>query len=857
MPKQRELIAEFIRERNVFDNEDSRVVIADARDTETGSTITIKGEAAEGQFRYGMVYRFFGHTFTHHRYGEQFVFAAFCVEKPASENAVVAYLQQCEGIGPSTARKLWEAFGVDAVSTLREDPERCVKEVKGLKPNVATEAADYLKRFESVERTKIDLLGLVSGRGFPRKTVENAIQRWGSSAGERLRSNPYLLMAFRGVGFLKTDKMYLDLKLPPDKLKRQALCAWHAIARDGEGHTWHPLSFAQGAIARRISGGQLRAERATELAVRGKLLAEYEYSGCPWIAEEKKARAEERCAIALDAATHEEAAWPDLSALEGHADNGPSESQLTELSKALGGVIGLLTGSPGTGKTYIAAVVIREIIRQCGDSAVAMAAPTGKAAVRLTEAMQANGIPVAAVTIHRLLIVQASTDGWSFHHAADNPLPFKYVFIDESSMLDTSLMAALLDARAPGTHYLFLGDPNQLAPVGHGAPLRDMIAAGIPCGELREIRRNSGRIVQACADIRDKRKFFPSPNGLNLEAGENLLHVETQTPKTSIEMLEKFYASVKSGEKYDPVWDVQVLCAVNKKSTLGRRPLNDLLQGLLNPGGAQAKGNRFRQGDKIINLKNGWFPSIDPFHKEANADGKVFVANGEIGEAIIVEPNRTVCRLQAPDRVISIYQGAQRAGNDSDAETDEDDKKGPSRTDDEENDDPGTGSTWDLAYAISTHKSQGSEFPVVIVMIDDHNGAQRLCTRNWIYTAISRAKLLCVTIGQRRLVDQMCGKDGLKRRTFLVERLQEMWTKPARVPDPDNFMPDDGPDAALHILDRHGITSHRGIIRIPNGILDPNLLNAADYLCDEYDYSIEWIQPVSDDVFSSIFAGVA
>lgn len=774
MPKQRELIAEFIRERNVFENEDSRVIIADARDSETGLTVTIKGEAAEGQLHYGMVYRFFGHTFTHFKYGEQFVFAAFCVEQPASEEAVVAYLQQCDGIGPSTAYKLWEAFGTEAVAVLREDPERCVREVSGLKPKVAAEAAEYLKQFEAVERTKVDLLGILSGRGFPRKTVDNAIQRWGTAAGERIRSNPYLLMAFRGVGFLKTDKMYLDLRLPPEKLKRQALCAWHAIARDSEGHTWHPLSFAQGAIARRISGGQLRAERATELAVRGKLLASYEYSGCPWIAERAKANAEERCVIAIDTASKEKPSWPDLKSLEGQSENGLSDSQLTELRKALGGVVGLLTGSPGTGKTFTAAVVIREIIKQCGDSAVAMAAPTGKAAVRLTEAMQSNGIDVAAVTVHRLLVVQSSEDGWSFNYGRGNPVPYRYVFIDESSMLDTSLMAALLDARAPGTHYLFLGDPNQLAPVGHGAPLRDMIAAGVPCGELREIRRNSGRIVQACADIRDKRKFFPSPQKMLAEmtTEENLLHVETPNPVTSIDMLQKFYAAIEGTNRYDKVRDVQVLCAVNKRSQLGRRPLNDLLQGILNPRGKQAKGNRFREGDKIINLKNGWFPSVDRHHKEANADGKVFVANGEIGYAVIVEPNRTVCHLQAPDRIINIYQGAQR-NNDSD-EIDEDDKKGPSRSDQDDADDPGTGSTWDLAYAISTHKSQGSEFPVVIVMIDDHNGAQRLCTRNWIYTAISRAKTLCVTIGQRRLVDQMCGKDGLKRRTFLVERLQAL-----------------------------------------------------------------------------------
>jgi exodeoxyribonuclease V alpha subunit len=765
MPAQRELIAEFVRERHAFENEDSRVVIADAK-SESGAPIVIKGEVSEGVFKAGLTYRFYGHTFTHHKYGEQFVFAAFTVEEPATEEAIVAYLTQCKGIGPSTARRLFDNYGANAIAALRLNPAKAADEVKGLKLEVAKEAAEFLAKFQSIERTKTELMGLMLGRGFPKKTIDAAIKKWGSDAAAIIRRCPYYLMSFRGCGFLKTDKMYLELGLPADRMKRQALCAWHAIARDSDGHTWFPLSNAVGAIRQRISGGQLNPAKATELAVRARMLVRRTHSDCEWIAEDKKAWAEERCANAVFAAEDETPSWPDLSSL---ADDRLSEHQIEELSKALGGVIGLLTGSPGTGKTFTAAAVIREIAKQQGDCAIAVCAPTGKAAVRLTEAMHANGIDIPAVTIHRLLQVESSSDGWSFYHGAANPLPFRFVIIDESSMIDTSLMASLLDARAAGTHYLFLGDPNQLAPVGHGAPLRDFIAAGVPCGELREIRRNSGRIVRACADIRDLRRFNPSPQ-FDPESGENLLHVESNAASVSIQMLQQFIQTIQGGGKYDPVWGVQVLCAVNKKSPLGRRDLNKFLQGLLNPAGKQASGNSFRQGDKIINLKNGWFPSLDPEHKEANDDGKVFVANGEIGEAVQVEPSRTICRLQSPERVLIIPHGAK--GKASDSDENDDDKVGKENSENDE--DTGTGSTWDLAYAISTHKSQGSEFPVVVVMIDDHAGAQRLCTRNWLYTAISRAKTLCITIGQKRLADAMCGKDGLRRRTFLVERLGEL-----------------------------------------------------------------------------------
>lgn len=861
MPKRHEIIAEFVRERNVFENPKSRTIIGDAVEVSTGRGLTIKGDAEEDELRYGLVYRFFGYETSHPKYGPQFFFTDFVVETPSTETSVVAYLCQCDGIGPVTAGRLWDAYGVDAVQTLREDPVRCSSEIKGLKESTAKDASKFLETFKAVERTKLELMELFSGRGFPRKLSDNVIKKLGVSSAEQIRRNPYLLMQFRGCGFLKTDKMYLDLRLPPDKLKRQALCAWHSIATDSDGHTWHPLTSAHGAISRRISGGKVQVERATSLAVRGRLLSVCERGGCKWVAEEAKARAEGRCANEIAASLDEAPEWPDLSgASEPGSEKKLSAHQFEQLTKSFCGCIGLLAGSPGTGKTYTAAVVIREIIRKHGRHMVAMAAPTGKAAVRLTEAMQMNGIDASAVTIHRLLQVQSGENGWSFRYNAGNPLPYRFVFIDEPSMIDTDLMAALLSARAPGTQFLFLGDPNQLAPVGHGAPFRDMIAAGVPCGELTEIRRNSGRIVRACAEIRDLRRFCPSPISklADVTSEENLLHVETSGPSASIDMLQRFFAAIKAGKKYDPVWSVQVLCAVNKKSPLGRRPLNDFLQGMLNPGGERVSGNRFRCGDKIINLKNGWFPSVDKSHPEANENGDVFVANGEIGEAVTVFPSYTICKLPSPDRLIKIPQGKHSGGSDSDSE--DDDKKGPSRTDKDEDEDTGAGCTWDLAYAISTHKSQGSEFPVVLVIVDEYPGAQRVCTRNWIYTALSRAKEMCITIGRRNLIDKMCQKDGLRRRTFLVERVKEIRRNEAEVSAvPGKFDVNLEDSGAIAVLEFHGVRVEKGLIHLVKGSLNPDVLDAADYLCDEWDYTIEWVRPVSDDEFAELFeiAGAA
>jgi hypothetical protein len=210
--------------------------------------------------------------------------------------------------------------------------------------------------------------------------------------------------------------------------------------------------------------------------------------------------------------------WPKLT-------EGPlTAHQIEQYERATArGNLAILGGSPGTGKTFTAAQIIKAIGNQIGFTSIGVGAPTGKAAVRLTEAMAAYRLPLRASTWHSLLKVEQADDGggWSFAHNAGNPLPFTFLVGDESSMLDTDLAASIFSARARGTKFLCIGDVNQLPPVGHGAPLRDMIAAGLPYGELREIKRNEGGIVQACADIRD---------GLPFTCEGNLRLVEAWSP---------------------------------------------------------------------------------------------------------------------------------------------------------------------------------------------------------------------------------------------------------------------------------------------------------------------------------------
>jgi exodeoxyribonuclease V alpha subunit len=385
--------------------------------------------------------------------------------------------------------------------------------------------------------------------------------------------------------------------------------------------------------------------------------------------------------------------------------------------------------------------------------------------------LQEYRVDVQATTIHRLLAVERSGhngNGWRFKHHVGNPLPYRFVVIDEASMLDTDLAAALLSACGPGTHVLFLGDIGQLLPVGHGAPLRDLIAAGVPCGQLTEIHRNAGLIVRACVQIKEGRQFETAQQ-CNPDAGENLRHVETRTADESIEKLRGILARFRQSGRFDPLWDCQVLVAVNANSKLSRQNLNRLLQAELNSDGLRAEPNPFRVGDKIICLKNSTLPlvglrpggtsqNVDEYQDVRDVGGEPiseFVANGDIGCVLGVAPKLTVARFTLPDRTFKIPTGA------------------PALLDDGANE-SGTGCDFSLAYVVTTHKMQGSEAPCIIAMIDGDAGAMRVTSREWWYTALSRAQRLCITIGKRAVLERQCRRTILDRRkTFLKELLTE------------------------------------------------------------------------------------
>lgn len=598
----------------------------------------------------------------------------------------------------------------------------------------------------------VDCMQLLLGRRFPRELAARVVYSWGDSARDIIERNPYILMQFPRCGFKLTDRLYLDLGKREDALKRQTLCAAYDLSSNGDGSIWHPFTRVAHVISTSIASEGDPA-KAVRLGIRSGLLSRRRTKGhngplhwdgdFEWIATGVEARWESKLAEMLIERSSPPAEWPRIPLWQ------DGEHQHEQLSISLAGRIGLLLGSAGTGKTFTAAQAIKAVIATKREFAVT--APTGKAAVRLTEALAEIGVKVRAKTNHSLL----GYNGAGYSYDANTPLDIDFLFVDEGSMVDLEMMFRLVSACQESTHILFLGDPYQLPPVGPGAPLRDM-ATFLPTGELTQVRRNAGAIVLAGSQIREGRKFkvYDYDTLSELTEASNLVIVRASTDDKRLKrMLEIYDGAIESGA--DPLWDVQVLAPVNKTSMLGTHALNLVLQQHLNENPA-TKGTPFRVGDKVMQTKNGWAipyrgrefgQAISP-DAVLNAGGQVYTANGEMGRVLKIDPKSIIVEMVSPRRIVQVFK------QDIEAESEEGQ----------------TGSSFSLAYAITTHKSQGSQVRFAIFMLDEYAGARRLLDRSLLYTAITRAKQATFLVGDESVAQSAVAKASIwQRKTFLRE----------------------------------------------------------------------------------------
>ena len=286
-----EITAVYLRERIRFENPDGDTVIGDiklvngSQEPETDDqfnqpSLAVKGKPDGTELLTQQTYRFYGRwsKYTNKRTGQdekQFAFDTVVQAQPHDRAGIIAYLRQAgesRGIGTARARKLWDKFGGDAVRVLRETPAAAAAAVRGLKESDAIAASEWLQDKQALEDATIAVTSLLAGRGFPKSTASLAIKEFGNLAFDAIKRDPYCLMQFRGCGFKRCDALWLDLGLPADRLRRQAFCAWYAVASDTEGHTWYPLQFAVHGLTQQIGGSRVRPAAAIKMAKRiGKL----------------------------------------------------------------------------------------------------------------------------------------------------------------------------------------------------------------------------------------------------------------------------------------------------------------------------------------------------------------------------------------------------------------------------------------------------------------------------------------------------------------------------------------------------------------------------------------------------------
>ena len=656
---------------------------------------------------------------SHPQYGEQF--SASEVERylPSNETEILNYLASgvVRGVGPATAEKLVARFGIETLRVLESEPEKLTA-IKGMTARRAQEISAAFNEQMGLRR----VMEFLAHYDLPAALSVPLYRRFGANAMAALERNPYLLSdsAF-GVDFSLCDEIALSMGFGGDASLRTEAGLTFELShnRDAGGHVFLPREKLLAATAQLLDCDVDAVEKSLDdliaihrIVQEGVANVTACYLRQSWEDETYVVtRIEAMLADKPDALRGVERTISEIEREQG-VQYAPLQRQAVEL--AAKEELLLLTGGPGTGKTTSVRAIVA-LFERMGLN-VLLAAPTGRAAKRMSELTHHS-----ASTIHRLLEVDYSTGSVRFIHNEKNLLPFDVIILDEMSMVDAKLFQALLAAARYHCRIIMVGDADQLPSVGPGSVLGEILQADVlPTVRLNEIFRqaqksmivqNAHRIVEGQMPIkggRDDDFFMIESTGL---ACQRLICdlVSTRLPKS--------YG-------YDPVRDIQVLCPT-KVGPTGSVELNRRLQAILNPPAPdkpqiiwEQSGRVLRCGDKVMQIKNDY----DIPYERDGAEAGVGAYNGDMGIITAVDPESRAVTVQMDDRKY-IYGADQLA-------------------------------ELEPAYAVTVHKSQGSEFPAVIMPVADVPA--RLCYRNLLYTGVTRARRLCILAGtQQAMVDNV------------------------------------------------------------------------------------------------------
>jgi exodeoxyribonuclease V alpha subunit len=661
-----------------------------------------------------------GQWITDKTHGRQFAANEIKILPPSSLAAIEKYLGSglLKGMGPHFAKVLVTAFGKDVFSVLDNEPERLLQ-LGGI---TKKRKQEILQNWQA-QKTSHDLMVFLQAHGIEKTRALRVYKMYGDNTEQLIRENPYrLALDIHGIGFKIADAVAQKLGVAREAPIR-AQAGLHHVLKEycNNGHCAAPVEtlIRNSAQLLDINESLLRSELQTEVKA-GRLVQE-DIAGEACIFLSSLHRAEMVIAHKLLQLIDGAPPWGklELDAVlkAGQSKTGQvlSDSQQVALKTMLQHKVGIITGGPGVGKTTIVKTLIAILSSQ--KMHIALCAPTGRAAKRLQET---TGMP--AKTIHRLLEYSPFTR--AFKHNEDAPLLCDVLIIDETSMLDVNLLQHLLNAVPITTAVLFVGDVDQLPSVGSGQVLADMINSKvIPTVRLTEIFRQaaSSKIIVNAHRINEGE--LPAENVAN----SDFFVVYEETPEEIHDKLMQLVSS-RIPKRYDcdAIQDIQVLTPFNR-GELGTHTLNQALQKTLNYAAKeklQKHDTFFCLGDKVIQTIN-------------NYDKEVF--NGDIGIIAQVDTHGHKLKVRYEDRLVEY----------SSKELDE----------------------LNLAYAISIHKSQGSEYPIVIIPLAMQHYS--LLARNLVYTAVTRGKQLVIVLAQRKALQIAVQKNQVGQRlTKLKERLQ-------------------------------------------------------------------------------------
>ena len=716
----------------LFRNEENGYTVLGCRaGRENVTVVGIMPEVAAGEQAV-----FQGDWMTHPQYGKQFKAAQCEILTPSTLLGIERYLGSglIKGIGPATARLIVQEFGKGALDVISEHPER-LTEIAGIGKK---RAAQIAQSFQEQYATRQVMVFLQTYGVSPSLAVKIS-KVYGNRAQEIIRQNPYRMVEdIEGVGFLTADRIALSMGMAPDSPERISAGLIYALqdAAVSAGHTFLPMEELLQTAGRllRVPADQLQNHLTALLLnrkLRSHVVDDLEAVFLPqmWQAEAEIARR----LMDLQAAAQTvmgSAVTTQIRNFEKANDIRFSDTQKKAISMAAQQGLLVITGGPGTGKTTL----INCILSLLDTESVLLAAPTGRAAKRKSEATGKE-----AATLHRLL-EYGGEDG-KFTRDEDNPLDCTCLIVDEMSMVDVFLMRAFLRAVPQGTRLILVGDADQLPSVGAGNVLGDILKSGaVPSIRLTEIFRQAetSLIVRNAHAI--NRGEMPT---LNQKGGNFFFErkpLAEDAARTIVELcstrLPKFLKT------FEPMRDIQVL-SPTKKGECGVLALNNMLQAALNPPARNKNelsyGDKvFREGDKVMHIRNNYQLEWQ--------DGK-----GGEGQGVFNGDMGTVLSVDAEDKELTVLFDDGRSADYDYAMLEE----------------------LELAYCLSVHKSQGSEFTCVVMPAV--GGPPMLLTRNLFYTALTRARQLVVLVGREDAVAAMVNNNHIARRyTALAERLAEL-----------------------------------------------------------------------------------